>query len=76
MPSEGYGIGPDYVYADDYISISETSTSHQDIIKAVPASLPGYGLGKVVYVADTGNPTGEEKDLKGSFRRISVEADF
>ena len=67
MPSEGYGIGPDYVYADDYISISETSTSHQDIIKAVPASLPGYGLGKVVYVADTGNPTGEEKDLKGSF---------
>ena len=27
VPSEGYGIGPDFVYAYDYISISETSTS-------------------------------------------------
>ena len=46
MLSEGYGIGPDFVYAYDYISISETSTSRQDIIKAVPDSLQGYGLGK------------------------------
>ena len=68
MPSEGYGIGPDFVYADDYISISETSTSSQDIIKAVPASLQGYGLGKVVFKTGTDAPSGEEKDLGKSFR--------
>ena len=68
MPSEGYGIGPDFVYAYDYISISETSTSSQDIIKAVPASLRGYSTGKVVFKTGTDVPSGEEDDLGKSFR--------
>ena len=68
MPSEGYGIGPDFVYAYDYISISETSTSRQDIIKAVPDSLQGYGLGKVVFKTGTDAPSGEEEDLGKRFR--------
>lgn len=68
VPSEGYGIGPDFVYAYDYISISETSTSSQDIIKAVPASLRGYSTGKVVFKTGTDVPSGEEDDLGKSFR--------
>lgn len=68
MLSEGYGIGPDFVYAYDYISISETSTSRQDIIKAVPDSLQGYGLGKVVFKTGTDAPSGEEEDLGERFR--------
>nr|WP_298547978.1 doubled motif LPXTG anchor domain-containing protein [uncultured Lachnoclostridium sp.] len=68
VPSEGYGIGPDFVYAYDYISISETSSSSQDIIKAVPASLRGYSTGKVVFKTGTDVPSGEEDDLGKSFR--------
>ena len=68
VPSEGYGIGPDFVYAYDYISISETSTSSQDIIRAVPASLRGYSTGKVVFKTGTDVPSGEEDDLGKSFR--------
>ena len=70
MPLEGYeiGINPNFVYAYDYISISETSTSRQDIIKAVPASLLGYGLGKVVFKTGNDKPTGAEDDLGNRFR--------